>query len=81
MESWNPYYVAYASAHGKTPQEMIIHDGITYPGGNMTGFMLWINEMKSLFYIKSPESFLDRDTILDIGAWEVFLSNSSEGMN
>jgi plasmid stabilization system protein ParE len=33
---WNPRYVAYAKAHGATPDEMLKRDG-----GKMTNFLCW----------------------------------------
>jgi len=40
---WNPRYVAYAHAHGRTPEQMQLVDEARYPGGCMTGFMLWMD--------------------------------------
>lgn len=40
---YNPRYVAYARAQGMTPDEMLESDALTYPGGKMTGFILWLN--------------------------------------
>ena len=42
--SWNPRYVAYARAHGRTPEEMRAHDADVWPGGRATGFILWISK-------------------------------------
>lgn len=36
VPTWNPRYVAYAQAHGLTPDQMIKKDG-----GRMTNFLCW----------------------------------------
>lgn len=40
-EEWNPIYVAYAKAHGRSPEAMLAHDRERWPGGAMAGFMIW----------------------------------------
>ena len=40
---WNPRYVAYATAHGREPEDMLTHDREAWPGGQMVGFMLWMS--------------------------------------
>jgi hypothetical protein len=42
VEAINPRYAMYAAAHGKTPDEMLAHDEVAWPGGKMCGFILWI---------------------------------------
>lgn len=37
MSEWNPRYVAYARAHGKTPKTMLAHDEEAWPGGGRRG--------------------------------------------
>jgi len=43
-KEWNPRYVAYATAHGRDPDAMLLHDREAWPGGSMVGFMCWIQE-------------------------------------
>lgn len=42
--AWNPRFVAYAAAHGRTPDAQTAHDDAAYPGGHMAGFILWASE-------------------------------------
>lgn len=39
MDTWNPIYLAYATAHGRTPEAQLEADR----GGNMIGFILWVS--------------------------------------
>lgn len=41
-DNWNPRYVAYAKANGRTPRDQAACDEDDYPGGRMTGFVLWL---------------------------------------
>jgi hypothetical protein len=40
----NPYFAAYASAHGRTPDGMRAADEEDWPGGRACGFMLWMSQ-------------------------------------
>lgn len=44
--AWNQRYVAYAQAHGRSPEAMLEHDGEQWPGGKMCGFMIWVSQRK-----------------------------------
>jgi hypothetical protein len=44
VTDWNPRFVAYARAHGKSPEAMLEADRETWSGGKMAGFMLWMSE-------------------------------------
>ena len=76
-QPWNPRYLAYAKAHGCSPESMLVFDEFTYPGGCMTGFILWIGERKAAFLKISPQSFyptrLGGAEISDFCAWDDFL--------
>jgi hypothetical protein len=51
---WNPRYVAYASAHGATPEVMLLTDKERYPGGCMAGFIMWISTQMQAFLRAHP---------------------------
>lgn len=53
---YNVRYVYYANAHGKSPQDMMAHDTKKYPGGCMTGFLLWMACRKREFSVAHPEA-------------------------
>lgn len=42
--NWNRRYVVYARAHGQTPEQMGSSDVQLWPGGRMTGYIVWIEE-------------------------------------
>jgi len=50
---WTSRYTAYATEHGRSPEEMLEADTERYPGGKMCGFTLWIRakwkEWRKLF--------------------------------
>ena len=58
---WNPRFVAYAAAHGKTPSAMLEHDDEAWPGGKMCGFILWIREKIFAFVKEHPKVACCRD--------------------
>lgn len=45
----NPRYVAYARAHGRTPDEQYEHDRERWSGGAMTGFLCWMSQRRQAF--------------------------------
>jgi len=75
MNTYTDRYTAYARAHGYTPDEMMERDAEQWPGGIMTGFILWIDEKKRAFQKVSPESFIGND-IADQKAWDKFLGSN-----
>lgn len=75
MSAFSPNFRAYAAAHGRTPEAQLAHDEAAWPGGIMTGFMLWIAERKRAFKAEHPECFLFGD-IWDYDVWLVWLQES-----
>ena len=83
----NPNFLAYAASRGMTADEVMAADEQEYPGGSMTGFILWIAKMKQQFYRVSPQNFFsssDRrwkytpyDQIEDYAAWEQYLQEQA----
>lgn len=46
---WNTRYIHYAVSKGESPESQMALDKINWPGGSMTGFILWIQEMGKSF--------------------------------
>jgi hypothetical protein len=44
---WNPLFVAYAAEGGRPPQEQLVLDAFLFPGGKMTGFILWRSQKQA----------------------------------
>lgn len=75
-KEWNPRYVAYAKAHGMSPAQRSAQDEVDWPGGCMTGYLLWIQERWSVWlgsvglphdYPCGPEQHADFDAWLRTG--------------
>jgi hypothetical protein len=73
---YQPRFVAYAKAHGRTPNAQIKHDTGKYPGGKMCGFILWISEQRQKFKRQHPDCFLS-DVICDQDRWTRFLIDAA----
>ena len=80
-DQWNPYYIAYAKAHGMNPEEMMLHDKEEHTGGVMTGFILWMSKKRDEFHALRPDCFYDKyrssSPIADLEAWGNFLEDST----
>lgn len=56
----NPNYLAYANSRGLSVEDCKKSDEQEYPGGKMTGFILFISEQKAEFdKIHRPENTYD----------------------
>ena len=69
----NPRFDAYAKEHSKTPEEMLEMDREKYPGGCMTGYIIWMSEKRQEFYKVNPGAFIDRYNMVDHKAFDKFL--------
>jgi hypothetical protein len=69
---YQPRYVAYAAAHGMTPEAMLDWDRIEWPGGRMAGFILWVRQQWHSWAaergVRLPE-FLTQQDHDDFDAW------------
>jgi len=73
---FQPYFVAYAQAHGRAPAAQLDFDSTRWPGGCMTGFILWIAKAKVSFRELHPAAFMPGgDVIHDFTAWGKFLES------
>jgi len=60
VKQWNPRYLAYCNANHNHPEAQILIDEKKYPGGKMTGFIIWNRLHWALFFkeqglIKQPD--------------------------
>jgi hypothetical protein len=76
----NPLYVAYAKSQGMSPNEVLARDREKYPGGCMTGFILFVPGMKRKFYKVHPEAFFCTcpNSLADFDAFHRFIEEQAK---
>jgi hypothetical protein len=77
MTKWNPRYVAYAADFDKTPEERLETDAVEWPGGKMTGFILWMKERIGEFKHISPKAFIG-DWLSDQDTFDAWLAGRAK---
>lgn len=72
----NPLYIAYATSQGMSADEVLASDREQYPGGCMTGFILFVADMKRKFWEVCPEAFFCNrpESLVDVGAFHRFIA-------
>lgn len=76
--SINPRYLRYADMQNRSPVEQLAHDEAAWPGGRMTGFVLWIRANLQAFRAQSPEHFMgSRGPLVDQDAFDRFLTTTT----
>jgi hypothetical protein len=78
MTKWNPRYVQYARAKGKSPEAMANIDDETWSGGRMTGYILWNSARLEEFFKVQPDAFMiegrgRRGALVDQAAYDAWL--------
>ena len=61
ITEWTPRYLAYCAAHGhrNDPEGMSARDREEWPGGCMTGFLLWSSRQLEDHRIAHPDRWFD----------------------
>jgi hypothetical protein len=71
---WNPRFVHYARSQGRTPDEQVAYDRERWPGGIMTGFILWTHDMIGEAKKAIPHAFIVGGAIYDHDAYDAWLT-------
>lgn len=78
-ETYQPRYLAYCAAHGKTPGEMRVHDTALFPGGPMCGFILWISQQWRAWKEANNRGTWDVLSEADHDSFDRFISATERG--
>lgn len=69
---WNRRYLAYCRSQGHPdPAKMLASDREKWPGGSMTGFILWSNERIAEFLRENPQHKMN-GSLRNVGAHEAY---------
>lgn len=70
---WNPRYLAYCAAHGRTPEEMRAFDAERHPVAPMLGYILWFHAREREFTADVPGHWTARLRKVDPEAFDAYL--------
>lgn len=74
MTTYNPRYVAYAAAHGRSPADMLAEDKDCWPGVRMVGFILWIGRQWEAWRAANGRKRDDFLTAADHASFDAWLA-------
>ena len=69
ITGWNPYYVAYATAHGRTPADQLAHDKAARPHASMMEYLLWGAGQWAEFETENPRGKFQPRDHAGYGGW------------
>lgn len=75
MSAVNPRYLAYARAHGETPDGMLAADRMRWRGGTMRGFTGWIDGKWREWLELHPDRRRSALTDADHAAFDAWLAS------
>lgn len=78
---WQPRYLAYAKAHGRTPEAQREHDRREWPGAAACPIILWLRRREQEFAKAHPEAVTRGAGILDHDAYTRFLNNWADSVH
>lgn len=67
-------YVAYAAAHGMSPEQMLVVDAARYPGGRMAGFLIWMGQQWRAWAAANGRDSRASKTAADHASFDAFLA-------
>lgn len=78
--NWNPRYIAYAKAHGRTPEEMKAFDEHRFRNAGGMGFVLWMHDRQAEARLQAPHLFHRSGGIADQDGYTDWLMKRAEAL-
>lgn len=73
-KQYQPRYIAYAAAHGMSPEQMLAADAVRYVGGKMAGFMIWTSQQWRAWAKASGRDSRAPKSAADHASFDAFLA-------